>query len=137
MHANAWLSTCSIKGHGQMLACAIICVIAHFLAQKSAYFVKDMRIELRHSNFNQLRFWNPELARECSDRFRYLRSKFDYALISEYVLICDMHLITRKYGILQQSSLRHPSPWKHATNSLVAEVRAWHISNKIVITGRV
>ena len=65
--------------------------------------------------------------------YRYLwcaRSKFDYALIimrngpnskhlgyvliSKYVLISDMHLITRKYGILRRCSQRssfHAGHW--------------------------
>ena len=48
------VSTCLIKGHGQMLARVIIRVTACCLAQKGAYFVKDMRIERRHSDFNSL-----------------------------------------------------------------------------------
>ena len=51
------VSTCSIKGHGQMLARAIVHVIACHPAQKGAYFLKSMRIEHRQ------------------------RSKFVYALI--------------------------------------------------------
>ena len=48
------VATCSIKGRGQMLARAIVCVTAYCLAQKGAYFVKDMKIERRHSDFNYL-----------------------------------------------------------------------------------
>ena len=40
------VSTYSMKGCGQMLACAIVHVTAHCLAQKGAYLVKDMKLNV-------------------------------------------------------------------------------------------
>ena len=47
------------KGCGQMLARAIIHITAFCLAQNGAYFLKSMRIERRHSNFNYSKMLEP------------------------------------------------------------------------------
>ena len=46
------VSTCSIKGCGQILARVIICITACHPAKKGAYFLKSVTIEHRHSNFD-------------------------------------------------------------------------------------
>ena len=46
------VSTCSIKGHGQMLTRAILHVTAYCPAKKGTFFLKSVRIEHRHSDFD-------------------------------------------------------------------------------------
>ena len=46
------VSTCSIKGRGQMLAYAIILINAFCPAQRGVYFLISVRIERRHSDFD-------------------------------------------------------------------------------------
>ena len=48
------ISMCSIKGHGQLLAHAIIRITACRPARKGAYFLKSVTIKHRNSNFQYL-----------------------------------------------------------------------------------
>ena len=51
MRLRGVVSARSMKGRGQMLARVAALHVA-YVAQKGAYFVKDMRIERSHSDFN-------------------------------------------------------------------------------------
>ena len=87
------MSTCLIKGHGQMLASAVICVTACCLAQKGPYLVKNMRIEVDIAISTTLRCRD---SCECSDiRTGLTRSKI--------AIMHEMHL-TANVG--EQSSMR-------------------------------
>ena len=46
------VATCSIKGHGQILARVIVCVTACRPVKKGAYFMKSVRTKCRHSDFD-------------------------------------------------------------------------------------
>ena len=56
------ISTCSIKGHGQMLAHVVIHITACHPAQKGTYFLKSMRIECRHSNSKMLEHMSVQIS---------------------------------------------------------------------------